>query len=157
MLPLTLKKFLSNDQQNIIEEINTKSLVLLYLPEAAVFPSPSPHQLLHLASLNCTKQTLNNVHGVCILPGTITITVCNRHILYNVNAECTVALHFLWYIYLLQINPTRIQTNNKITLKINGNCERKIVEKETAKSADAPYKVYIHAYTCICCSQFYNY
>ena len=44
------------------------------------------------------------------------------------------------FIYLLEINSTRIQKNNKITLKINGNCERKIVEKETTRSADAPYK-----------------
>ena len=38
------------------------SLVLLDLPEAAAFPSPSPHQLLHLASQNCTNRHLTLIH-----------------------------------------------------------------------------------------------
>ena len=69
---ITRLKKLSSNAKYYLEKLIPMSLVLLDLPEAAAFPSPSPNQLLHLASQNCTKQTFNNVNRVCILLGTIT-------------------------------------------------------------------------------------
>ena len=64
---ITRLKKLSSNAKYYLEKLIPMSLVLLDLPEAAAFPSPSPHQLLHLASQTCTKQTFNNVNRVCII------------------------------------------------------------------------------------------